>query len=150
MKTYIFNYNFMRCFVWVWKFVFHAKRKPSTDGEISRSHYSDLNLVLNLIFVFILVYYKNFSGDRCSIPGRGRRIFRLTSVSRPALWSTQHFVEWVPGVLSPGAKWGRGMTLITHPRLVPRSWMSRSRNSSPPFAFMLWDCFTFYKYFYTI
>jgi hypothetical protein len=35
------------------------------------------------------------------------------------------------GVLSPGVKRGRGVTLITHPHLVPRSWMSRSYISSP-------------------
>jgi hypothetical protein len=32
----------------------------------------------------------------------------------------------------PGAKRGRGMTLTTHPHLVPRSRMSRSYTSSPP------------------
>jgi hypothetical protein len=42
--------------------------------------------------------------DRGSIPGRGERIFPLASVSRPALGPTQHPVQWVPGVLSPGVK----------------------------------------------
>jgi hypothetical protein len=32
----------------------------------------------------------------------------------------------------PGAKRGRGVTLTTHPHLVPRSRMSRSYTSSPP------------------
>jgi hypothetical protein len=32
----------------------------------------------------------------------------------------------------PEAKGGRGMTLTTHPHLVPRSIMSRSYSSSPP------------------
>jgi hypothetical protein len=32
----------------------------------------------------------------------------------------------------PGAKRGRGVTLTTHPHLVPRSLMSRSYTSSPP------------------
>jgi hypothetical protein len=36
------------------------------------------------------------------------------------------------GVLSPGLKRGRGVTLTTHPHLVPRSSMSRSYTSSPP------------------
>jgi hypothetical protein len=69
--------------------------------------------------------------DRGSIPGRGERIFPLASVSRPALGSTQPPVQWVPGVLSPGEKRGRGVTLTTHPHLVPRSRMSRSYTSSP-------------------
>jgi len=36
-------------------------------------------------------------------------------VSRPALRPTQPLVQWVPGVLSPGVKRGRGVTLATHP-----------------------------------
>jgi hypothetical protein len=39
----------------------------------------------------------------------------------------------------PGAKRGRGVTLTTHPYLVPRSRMSRSYTSSPPSATT--DCF---------
>jgi hypothetical protein len=39
---------------------------------------------------------------------------------------------WVPGVLSPKIKRGRGVKLTTHPRLVPISRMSRSYYSSPP------------------
>jgi hypothetical protein len=41
------------------------------------------------------------------------------------------------GVLSPGVKRGRGVTLTTHPHLVPRSWMIRSYTSSPPSATMV-------------
>jgi hypothetical protein len=37
---------------------------------------------------------------------------------------------------SPGLKRGRGVTLTTHPHLVPRSRMSRSYISSPPRPFM--------------
>jgi hypothetical protein len=48
----------------------------------------------------------------------GKRIFPLVSVSRPALGPTQ---PPVPGVLSPGVKRGRGVTLTTHPHLVPMS-----------------------------
>jgi hypothetical protein len=54
-------------------------------------------------------------------PRRGQRIFPLASVSRPALGPTQPPVKWVPGVLSPGVKRGRGVMLTTHPYLVPRS-----------------------------
>jgi hypothetical protein len=64
-------------------------------------------------------------------PRQGQRIFPLTSVSRPVLGPTQTPVQWVPGVLSPGIKRGRGVTLTTHPHLVPRSRMSRSYTSSP-------------------
>jgi hypothetical protein len=39
-------------------------------------------------------------------------------VSRPALGPTQPPVQWVPGVLSPGVKRGRGVMLTTHPHLV--------------------------------
>jgi hypothetical protein len=64
-------------------------------------------------------------GDRGSIPGRGESIFYVAPVSRPALRPTQPPVQWVPGVLHPGLKRGRGVTLTTHPHLVPRSRMSR-------------------------
>jgi hypothetical protein len=40
------------------------------------------------------------------------------------------------GVLSPGVKRGRGVTLTTYPHLLPMSWMSRSYTSSPPNASM--------------
>jgi hypothetical protein len=69
---------------------------------------------------------------RGSIPGRGERNFPLAFVSRPALRPTQPPVQWVPGVLSPGVKRDRGVTLTTHPHLVPRSRNSRSYTSSPP------------------
>jgi hypothetical protein len=75
-------------------------------------------------------------GDRGSIPGRDKKIFPLASVSRPALRPTQLPVQRVPGVLSPGVKRGRGVTLTTHPYLVPRSRMSMGYTSSPPSASM--------------
>jgi hypothetical protein len=69
-------------------------------------------------------------------PRQRQGIFPLASVFRPALGPTQPPVQCLPGVLSPGVKRGRGLTLTTHPHLVPRSWMSRSYTSSPPGASM--------------
>jgi hypothetical protein len=66
----------------------------------------------------------------------GQRIFSVASASRPALGPTQPPVLWVPGVLSSGLKRGRGVSLTTHPYLVPSSRMSTSYTSSPPSAFM--------------
>jgi hypothetical protein len=63
--------------------------------------------------------------DRGSIRQR-QRIFLLASVSRLALGPTQSAVQWVPEV-----KRGQGVTLTTHPHLVPRLRMSRSYTSSP-------------------
>jgi hypothetical protein len=45
---------------------------------------------------------------RGSIPGRGKRIFPVASMSRRALGPIQSPVQWVPGVLSPGVKAGLG------------------------------------------
>jgi hypothetical protein len=65
-------------------------------------------------------------------PRQGQRIFLLATASRPALGLTQPPIQWVPRVLSQGVKRGRGVTLTTHPHLVPRLRMSRSYTSSPP------------------
>jgi hypothetical protein len=53
-------------------------------------------------------------------------IFPVASVSRPALRLTQSLIQWVLEVLSQGVKRGRGVTLTTHPHLVPRSRINRS------------------------
>jgi hypothetical protein len=61
--------------------------------------------------------------DRGSIPGRGKGVFRLASVSRSALRLTQPPIHWVPGV-----KRNRSVSLT----IVPRSRMSRSYMACPP------------------
>jgi hypothetical protein len=53
--------------------------------------------------------------------------------SRP----TQPPVQWVPGVLFPGLKRGRGVTLTTHPHLVPRSSPQASSWDSKKNPFLL-------------
>jgi hypothetical protein len=68
-------------------------------------------------------------------PRQGQRIFLLAPASRPVLGPTRPPVQWVPGVLSRGVKRGRGVTLTTHPHLVPRSRMSRSYASPSPKRF---------------
>jgi hypothetical protein len=65
-------------------------------------------------------------------PEEAKRIFPPASVSRPALEPTQLPVQWVPEVLSPRVKRGRGVRLTTYPHLVSRSWVSMSYASSPP------------------
>jgi hypothetical protein len=76
-------------------------------------------------------------GDRGSIPGRGKRCVQTGSVAQPASYPMG------TGVLSPGVKRGRDVTLTTHPHLAQWSWTSRSYTSSPSCASIgvLWDCF---------
>jgi hypothetical protein len=53
-------------------------------------------------------------------------------VSRPALGPTQSPVQWVPEVLSPGVKGGRGVTLTTHPTYCRgREWVGAIRPLPP-------------------
>jgi hypothetical protein len=68
--------------------------------------------------------------DRCSIPGRGERIFPVASVFRPALGPTQTTCTVGTGGPFPGAKARPGRdTDHSLPHLVPRSRMSRSYTS---------------------
>jgi hypothetical protein len=68
-------------------------------------------------------------------PRQRQRIFLLAPASRLALGPTQPPVQWMPEVLFPGVKRGRGVMLTTHPHLVPRLRMSRS-SPLPPGTFM--------------
>jgi hypothetical protein len=54
------------------------------------------------------------------------------------------------GFLSPGEKRGRGVTLTTHPHLVPRSIMSRSYTSSTPCVSMACSGTALILIFFTI
>jgi hypothetical protein len=74
---------------------------------------------------------------RVSIPGRGKKTFPLTSLSRPVLGPIQTPAQIVPGVLYPGLKRGPDVTLTTHLHLVPRSRTSRSYTSCPPSVSMM-------------
>jgi hypothetical protein len=89
---------------------------------------------------------------RGSISGRGKRVFPLASVSRLALGPTHTSVQWVPGVLYPGLKRCRGVTLTIHPHLVPRSRMSRSYifSSLKHLHGLQWDSFFFMKVFFLL
>jgi hypothetical protein len=103
--------------------------------------------IFTLLFVYLNVYFVTGAAIAQAVqclttgwtigrsrfdPRQGHRIFLLALASRPALGPTQPHIRWVPGVLSPGVKRGRGVTLTTHPHLVPRLRMSRSYTSSPP------------------
>jgi hypothetical protein len=56
------------------------------------------------------------------------------------------------GVLSPGLKRGQGVTLTTHPHMLPRSIMSINYTSSPPNAFVACNgtalSLVYYYYYY--
>jgi hypothetical protein len=60
----------------------------------------------------------------------GAKNLPLAFVYRLAPGPTQPAVQWVLGVLFPGLKRGRWVTLTTHSHLVPKSRMRRSCTSS--------------------
>jgi hypothetical protein len=66
-------------------------------------------------------------------PWQGQSIL-LGCTSRLAVGPTQPPIQWILGVLSPGVKQSRGVTLTTHPHLVLRSRTSRSCTSFTPQA----------------
>jgi hypothetical protein len=72
----------------------------------------------------------------------GAKDFSLTSVSRPALRTTQPPVQWVPTVLSRG-KARPGRDADHSPHLMPRSRLSRSYTSlqAPPWRVAGLPCF---------
>jgi hypothetical protein len=74
--------------------------------------------------------------DRGSITRQRQRIFLLAYASRPALGPTQPPVHWVPRVLFPRVKRGRGVTVTTHPHLVSRLSMRGAIPPLPPCASM--------------
>jgi hypothetical protein len=80
------------------------------------------------------IVYSIVTGRSGFDPIQRQMSFPLASVPRPALGPTQPPIQWVPVVLPPELKRGRGVTLTTHPHRVPRSWMSRSYILSPPSA----------------
>jgi hypothetical protein len=119
------------CLFHLWKQFIILVSLPNSAGS------ADVYSVLpEQSFVVIRIFISLTTGWTTGWSGfdlrQGQRISPLASVSRPALGPTQPPVQWVSGILSLGVKRGRGVTLTTHPHLVPRSWMSRSYTSSPP------------------
>jgi hypothetical protein len=108
----------------------------------------NIHASFNLLFIKRIIQHYTYSVSRhssvCVVSGYGlsrldprhrRKIFPLASVQTSS-GLTQPCIQWVPGVLFPGLKSGRGVTLTNHPHLVPRLRMSRSYTSSPPSAFV--------------
>jgi hypothetical protein len=73
-------------------------------------------------------------------PTRKRRVY-LSNFPKSLRQEGEYNNFWGPpslvsnayrGSFPLGIKRGRGVTLTTHPHLIPKSWMSRSYTSSPP------------------
>jgi hypothetical protein len=97
-----------------------------------------LELILIIIIIIIIICKDREPGSSVSIVSGYGLDDRAIEVRSPAETKgpTQPSVQWVPGVLSPGLKRGRGVTLTIHPHLVPKSRMSRSYTCSSPIAFV--------------
>jgi hypothetical protein len=113
-------------------------RSNTSIENIKKKHLARfLNHISNLICYVLLwrtlCLTKGWTIGRSRFdPRQWQKIFLLAPASRTALGPTQPPIQWVPGVLSPGVKRGRGVTLTTHPHLLPRLSMSRSYTYSPP------------------
>jgi hypothetical protein len=104
-----------------------------------------INITIITMITKISIKFRCESGSSVSIVSGYRLDDRAIEVrfpaeekgfSRQTLRPTQPPVQWVPGVLSPGIKRGLGVTLTTHPHVVPRLRMNKSYTSSPPSAFV--------------
>jgi hypothetical protein len=86
------------------------------DGWTTLETYSCLCLVN------VAISPQHFTANNIKGVALSTNNFRsYSSVSRLALGPTQPPVQWVPGILSPGVKRGRGVTLTINLHLVPRS-----------------------------
>jgi hypothetical protein len=87
------------------------------------------------LFRHALSHYRvRLQTGRPGLNSRQRQItFPLASLFRPALGPTQPSIQWVPGGPFPGGKAWPGCD-ATNPHLVPRSRMSGSYFSSPPYC----------------
>jgi hypothetical protein len=90
----------------------HNKKSRVSSGSIV----SDYGLDDRTIEVRSPAGAKDFSSNLCVQTGSGAHPASCTMGT---------------GVLSPGVKHDRGVTLTTHPHLVPRSWMRSYTSSSP-------------------
>jgi hypothetical protein len=119
-----------------------SSRKPTEEPAVLECHHRELEIPANTWMEVCRVAQSvqclakgGRPGDWGSIRGGSERIFPVASVSTPALEPTHPPLQWIPWVLSPELKRGRGVTLTTHHHLLPRSRMSRSYTFSPPKRF---------------
>jgi hypothetical protein len=115
---------------------------PTFSSSLPYSEFTGmLAIISNKCFGLVDKYQTGFAANTTESVGRvvgiatgyglddsgieSRRGRDFSHLCRPALWATQPYVQWVPG-LSQGVKSGRGVTLTPHPLLVPRSWKSKA------------------------